>query len=264
MWKTIEFFLRSSCANRKETQEKRALGKALQEEKLYGLATGANNDAQTKRPQFVPFTGHFLLLEDADQVHRPPVMKQFTRKTFTQPQSDYPWPTLKSTPKHKSPFLKRPPPPPSTEQTAEKPLELYPHDDKENIDPNLKITPPKKLDALTKVTAADYSQQFTLRASGFQPYTNTAQSISTRSVMTNENGRRLPPGDNLTHLNKRMIENITQQKELLQQQQQKEQQLQKEQLQQQKRKKDARFCENCNMLFESLEEVKKHSSSGCG
>lgn len=118
MLKTIDYLMKQSPAkyNRQQTQgqpEKRGLGKVLQEEKLFGPSTGANSETQAKRPHFVAFTGHYLIIEDVSQTHRPVVAKQYTKTLLPHKRgSDYPWPFFKTTPPLRSPFGKRAPPPP--------------------------------------------------------------------------------------------------------------------------------------------------------
>ncbi|KAI7897607.1 uncharacterized protein BX663DRAFT_565369 [Cokeromyces recurvatus] len=108
MLKTLEFFVRVNLG-RKEVRDKRALGKALQEEKLYGPSTGAQHAIQARKPVFVPFTGHYLIVEDSQQIYRPPVCKQFTKEIFNDENrpAEYPWPCMKPTYKHRSPFGRR-------------------------------------------------------------------------------------------------------------------------------------------------------------
>lgn len=321
MQKTIEFLL-NVTSSRKEApvQEKRALGNLLQEDKLFGPSTGTNSDAQSKRPHFVPFTGFFLIVEDATQAHRPPICKQWTKDT--KKPAEMPWPYFKQTPKFRSPFGKRGPPPPkkpadgataggakdattaakeeTTKPTAAEGVpattakpkttadnKTAAQEDKENM-PTLKPTTSCQHAAIKPLTATSTpsplssqksqsqqlhhpqqqttlkqpdSQNFSLRASGFQPScTNNIQSASTRSVSTSVSilqgeHRRLPPGDSVNRLDKRMVENVTQKEheKLCRLKAQKEEQARRER--ELKKKRDSRFCENCNVLFENLEEV---------
>lgn len=300
MLKTVTFLMSVSCSSRKEVQEKRALGKVLQEEKLFGPSTGTNSEAQSRRPQFVPFTGHFLIIEDATQAHRPPICKQWTKEVFTSKPAEYPWPYFKQTPKFRSPFGKRIPPPPKKPiadadapavDTATKPTTTsdannknIKQQDKENIplpkQVTSTITASKPLAAsptpsplssqksqsqqqttTTTTQKQPDSQNYSLRASGFHPScTNNIQSASTRSVSTSVSilqgeNRRLPPGDSVNRLDKRMVENVTlnEHQKLRRQKAQQEQQARRER--EMKKKRDSRYCENCNILFENLEEV---------
>ncbi|KAK4519423.1 uncharacterized protein ATC70_009658 [Mucor velutinosus] len=329
MQKTVEFLMNVS-PNRKEApvQEKRGLGNLLQEDKLFGPSTGTNSDAQSKRPQFVPFTGYFLIVEDATQAHRPPICKQWTRDT-TKKLAELPWPYFKQTPKFRSPFGKRGPPPPKkpadgTAATADAKdvaaataqegikqettkttvadgalsktaadnnttAKANAQEDKENM-PMPKQTTSfhhavnKSLTATSSPLSSQKSQSqqlhqpqqttqkqpdsqnFSLRASGFQPScTNNIQSASTRSVSTSVSilqgeNRRLPPGDSVNRLDKRMVENVTlnEHQKLCKQKAQREEQARRER--ELKKKRDSRFCENCNVLFENLEEHAKQQS----
>ncbi|KAF1805391.1 Dfp1/Him1, central region-domain-containing protein [Mucor lusitanicus] len=326
MQKTIEFLL-NVTSSRKEApvQEKRALGNLLQEDKLFGPSTGTNSDAQSKRPHFVPFTGFFLIVEDATQAHRPPICKQWTKDT--KKPAEMPWPYFKQTPKFRSPFGKRGPPPPkkpadgataggakdattaakeeTTKPTAAEGVpattakpkttadnKTAAQEDKENM-PTLKPTTSCQHAAIKPLTATSTpsplssqksqsqqlhhpqqqttlkqpdSQNFSLRASGFQPScTNNIQSASTRSVSTSVSilqgeHRRLPPGDSVNRLDKRMVENVTQKEheKLCRLKAQKEEQARRER--ELKKKRDSRFCENCNVLFENLEEHAKQQA----
>ncbi|CEP11081.1 hypothetical protein [Parasitella parasitica] len=294
MRKTVEFLM--NVSSRKEVQEKRALGKVLQEEKLFGPSTGTNSEAQSKRPHFVPFTGHFLIVEDATQAHRPPVCKQWTKEVFTKKPAEYPWPYFKQTPKLRSPFGKRAPPPPkqptadtcattcnpaggNATASAKKtdPAKNNLQEDKENIPAHKQAasgiaaakplaTPSSLSSQKSQQPAATQkqpeSQNFSLRASGFQPScTNNIQSASTRSVSILQGGnRRLTPGDSVNRLDKRMIENVglNEQEKLNKQKAQQEHQARQEQ--ELKKKRDSRFCENCNMAFENLEEHSKQQT----
>lgn len=329
MQKTVDFLMNPS-SNRKEApmQEKRGLGNLLQEDKLFGPSTGTNSDAQSKRPQFVPFTGHFLIVEDATQAHRPPICKQWTKDATKKP-AELPWPYFKHTPKFRSPFGKRGPPPPKkpadgtatadakdaaaaqegAKEETPKPAaadgvnatarskapadnnttaKTSLQEDKENMPtpkqttsfPHAVIKPltatstPSPLSSQKSQSQQQHHQQqqttqkqpdsqnFSLRASGFQPScTNNIQSASTRSVSTSVSilqgeNRRLPPGDSVNRLDKRMVENVTlnEHQKLCKLKAQKEEQARRER--ELKKKRDSRFCENCSVLFENLEEVR--------
>lgn len=276
MLKTLSFFLEVSCGSKQTQEKKRALGKVLQEEKLFGPSTGANNEAQAKRPQFIPFKGHFLIVEDSTQIHRPMIQRQYTKEVFTKRQPDYPWPFLKTTQKTRSPFGNRTPQPPKEEdgdkenQPAKKSPEV-PTPPVVGVgptatntitrDPKMCTPSPSQTNRgpLGPIGNAD-SQQFSFRASGFQP-SCTATNNTTRSVSTamSEN-RRLPPGESVNRLDKRMIENVAPSKNL-HKQAVKAEQLQRDEKarrdrEQRRKRKDLRFCENCNALFENLDEVK--------
>ncbi|KAL9537340.1 hypothetical protein MBANPS3_011864 [Mucor bainieri] len=343
MQKTVEFLMNVS-SNRKEAPvpEKRGLGNLLQEDKMFGPSTGTNSDAQSKRPHFVPFTGYYLIVEDATQAHRPPICKQWTRDT-TKKLAELPWPYFKQPPKFRSPFGKRGPAPapkkpandatatgdakdaattaPATAATAHdgakeevtkptlvttKPTtsadnnttaaKISAQEDKENM-PVLKQTTSFHHAAMKPLTATSTpsplssqksqsqqlhhpqqqkqqqttqkqpdSQNFSLRASGFQlSCTNNTQSASTRSVSTSVSilqgeHRRLPPGDSVSRLDKRMVENVTlnEHQKLCKQKAQREEQARRER--ELKKKRDSRFCENCNVLFENLEEHAKQQT----
>jgi hypothetical protein len=278
MLKTLSFFLEASCGSKQIQEKKRALGKVLQEEKLFGPSTGANSEAQAKRPQFIPFKGHFLIIEDTTQVHRPPIQRQYTKEVFTKRQSDYPWPFLKTTQKTRSPFGKRTPPnkPDEGGNKENQPAPINKHD---IIPPTAAATADADADADAAVTTQESkaprgalapvgnpdSQQFSFRASGFQPSctaTNNTQSASTRSAsaMMQVENRRLPPGESVNRLDKRMIENVALQQNNLHKQAVKAEQQNKDEKarrerEQRRKRKDLRFCENCNVLFENLEEV---------
>jgi hypothetical protein len=288
MLKTLNFFLEASCGSKQTQEKKRALGKVLQEEKLFGPSTGANSEAQAKRPQFLPFKGHFLIIEDSTQVHRPPIQRQYTKEVFTKRQSDYPWPFLKTTPKTRSPFGKRAPNPSKQDEGGNKapsnksPSPQIPTPAVTGIDPaatNTNTTTTtttitqdpteqqkisnNKRGPLTPPVGNPDSQQFSFRASGFQPSCTATNTTQSRSVSTMQvENRRLPPGESVNRLDKRMIENVAppQQNNLHKQavkaeQQNKDEKARREREQRRKRK-DLRFCENCNALFENLDEVK--------
>ncbi|KAI9255391.1 hypothetical protein EDC94DRAFT_617518 [Helicostylum pulchrum] len=68
-----------------------------------------------------------------------------------------------------------------------------------------------------------------------------------------QNDKRLTPGESVNRLDKRMVENVTQNEHQKMQKQvikDKETRARKEK----ERKKDMRYCENCNCHFEKLEE----------
>ncbi|KAI9273672.1 DBF zinc finger-domain-containing protein [Sporodiniella umbellata] len=48
-----------------------------------------------KKPHFVEFTGHYLLVEDATQVHCPVLIKEYTKELLKDKPTMIPWPTLK-------------------------------------------------------------------------------------------------------------------------------------------------------------------------
>ncbi|CAO0800228.1 unnamed protein product [Mucor circinelloides] len=335
MLKTVDFLMNAS-SSRKEApvQEKRGLGNLLQEDKLFGPSTGTNSDAQSKRPHFVPFTGYFLIVEDATQAHRPPICKQWT-KDMTKKPAENPWPYFKQTPKFRSPFGRKATPPPkkpadgaaaattdakntmtttaaanegaknetakttaNSVDTTAKPktttdnnstAKTNSQEDKENMPMPKQITSlhhavikpltaPSTPSPLSSQKSQSQQQQqqttqkqpdsqnFSLRASGFQPScTNNIQSASTRSVSTSVSilqgeNRRLPPGDSVNRLDKRMVENVTlnEHQKLCKQKAQKEEQARRER--ELKKKRDSRFCENCNVLFENLEEHSKQQT----
>lgn len=266
MLKTAEYFLRASRYGKNKLSEKKALVKVLQEEKLFGPSTGVNNETHSKRPHFVPFTGYFVSVEDATQIHRPIVSKQYTEHLFTKKPSDYPWPFLKPTPNSRSPFGKRappakkdlPPPPPPSPNVTNASIQITTPPATPTKSTTLSTQPPPtQTPQPTKTPQPPPAQllnhidsQFSLRASGYQQScTNTTRSVS---VLPNE--KRLRPGESVNRLDKRMVENITQnehQKLCKQVAKEQENRARKEK----EKKKDLRYCENCNRQFETLEEV---------
>ncbi|KAG1219026.1 hypothetical protein G6F35_007833 [Rhizopus arrhizus] len=48
-----------------------------------------------KKPHFVEFTGHYVLIEDATQVHCPVLVKEYTKELITDKPALIPWPTLR-------------------------------------------------------------------------------------------------------------------------------------------------------------------------
>lgn len=301
MLKTVDYFMKASPFKNKnkQLQEKKALGKVLQEEKLFGPSTGVNSETQAKRPHFVAYTGYYLTIEDASQVHRPVISREYTKEIFKKKPNDYPWPFLKVTPVGRSPFGKRQPhsatsvAPKKGEEDNDKAQLKSPPQTPTNTSPaattkettpattitasvsagagaNLNVSTPTTTAAsynittppATPVTAvANPDSQCSLRASGFQQScttTNNTQSASTRSVSTMQNEKRiLPPGESVNRLDKRMVENITQNehqkmhKQVVKEKENKENRARKEK----EKKKDLRYCENCNSQFEKLEDV---------
>lgn len=244
MQKTVDYFVDTQRGRKDPAPEKKALLNALQEEKIFGPSTGANSEAQAKRPQFVPFTGHFLIIEDATQVHRPPVIRQYTKEVIKRPQ-DYPWPFLKPTIGIRSPFGKRS----MTKKMAS---------------PQPEASTPVAGSLSASPVKVQHPESYHLRASGFQPCTNTTQTnttttnttttTTTNTTRSHQEPRRLPPAESVHRLDKRMVENV--QKTLHKQAIQGEREEKARKEKQQKKKKDARYCENCNMLFHHLDEVR--------
>ena len=276
MMNTLEHFIQTSRFNKtKRAQEKRGLGKVLLDEKLFGPSTGANSESQSKRPQFIPFTGHYLIVEDAAQMHRPIIARQYTKQVFKQRQSEYPWPTLKQTEGCISPFGKRtqpkkndtaekasPVPTLTTTATPAAVAHISPMTPNQTAVVAGMATPPA-----TPPVHSD-SHQNSLRASGFQASGNTTQiqSVSTRSVSTSiqidttasTTHRKVPTGE-LHRLDKRMVENITQNEHQKLQKQALKEQMRRESeraRREREKKKELRYCENCNCQFEKLEEVR--------
>lgn len=279
MLETVDYFMKASPFKNKnkQLQEKKALGKVLQEEKLFGPSTGVNSETQSKRPHFVAYTGYYLTIEDASQIHRPVISREYTKEIFKKKPNDYPWPFLKVTPVGRSPFGKRQPhsAPSVAPKKEDEQLKTPPQTSTAlvNINPitptttaaSYNITTPPA----TPVTAmANPDSQYSLRASGFQQScttTNNTQSASTRSVSTMQNEKRtLPPGESVNRLDKRMVENVTQNehqkmhKQVVKaEKENKENRARKEK----EKKKDLRYCENCNSQFEKLEDVSVHNIS---
>lgn len=308
MMKTVDNLMRSRFSNKnnKKLLEKKGLGKVLQDEKLFGPSTGANNDAQSRRPHFVPFTGHYLVIEDATHVHRPVILRQYTKQVYSKRPAEYPWPYLKHTEGCKSPFVKANPPTqpkkenqPDTNTTAAQPKTKAAaavddtNNDKENSMKQLIRTPPRTPNTSTAAAAHIHpctpntttishdiatppptppvatvnntqpDSQHSLRASGFQPsLTNNPQSVSTRSVSTSvstmqsNNHRRVPTGE-INRLDKRMVENVTQNEHQKLHKQAMKEKIQRENERARRergKKKDLRYCENCNCQFEKLED----------
>jgi hypothetical protein len=258
----------------RRADEKKVLGKIYQEEKLFGLSTSSSDGHSNTRPQFVPFRGHYCLVEDVTNVHRAPVIKEYSRQILDKSSPDFPWPYLKRTPANKSPFSRilRDK---TKEQNNDKPKQQEQKQDDENKKHDAQpMTPP----ATTTNNGMNQGDSH-LKASGFHPSTTTntaATTISRTTTSTTADVRRLSPTDSLNRLDKRMIENIPQ---LQQQQQQKLKQQQedlrnqaiKQSIQQQQRRKeqqkrmlkemDLGFCENCNKRFSILEEVKNKGNN---
>ncbi|GAA5817069.1 hypothetical protein MFLAVUS_010606 [Mucor flavus] len=273
MLKTVDYFMKVSPFKKKNKQllEKKALGKVYQEEKLFGPSTGVNNETHSRRPHFVAYTGHYLLIEDASQIHRPVVTRPYTDQLFKKKPSDYPWPFLKITPQGRSPFGKRappvkkeslpqPPPPAAAVIAAAKTTVLLPlPSPSQSQSPIVASASIQTTNAATQITTPpatpitgniNTESQYSLRASGYQQScTNNTQSVST----TIQNDKRLTPGESVNRLDKRMVENVTQkehQKIHKQVVKDKETRARKEK----EKKKDMRYCENCNCHFEKLEE----------
>ncbi|KAI8079492.1 uncharacterized protein B0P05DRAFT_637264 [Gilbertella persicaria] len=268
MQKTVDYFVDTQRGRKEPAQEKKALLNALQEEKIFGPSTGANSEAQAKRPQFVPFTGHFLIIEDATQVHRPPVIRHYTKEVITKKMYDYPWPFLKHTAGIRSPFGKRAPPAsskkpeePAIVMQEQKPVSTTPVVGVNSTTPNHTSTPPPTASSTphSSQPKLQHPDSYSLRASGFQPCTNTNNHVMSTTTRLQEN-RRLPPGESVNRLDKRMVENVAQ-KALHKQaiKGEREEKARKER-EQQKKKKDSRYCENCNMLFGNLEEHMKEQT----
>lgn len=280
---------RTPNKNNTKLSEKKGLGKVLQDEKLFGPSTGANSEAQSKRPHFVPFTGHYLAIEDATHVHRPVILRQYTKQVYPKKPTEYPWPYLKLTEGCKSPFGKAnpPPPPPPKKENQDTTAETNPTTTKQlirtpprtpttstaaaHINPCTPNTTNISIDIATPpptppvaIGGNQPDSQHSLRASGYQPsLTNNPQSVSTRSVSTsvstmqNNNHRRVPTGE-INRLDKRMVENVTQNEhQKLHKQAMKEKaQRENERARREKgKKKDLRYCENCNCQFEKMEDV---------
>ncbi|KAI8096125.1 hypothetical protein BDF21DRAFT_21685 [Thamnidium elegans] len=255
MLKTVDYFMKVSPFKKKNKQllEKKALGKVYQEEKLFGLSTGVNNETHSRRPHFVAYTGHYLSIEDASQTHRPVVTRQYTDTLFKKKPLDYPWPFLKITPMGRSPFGKRAPPPkkeslpPSPQPQPQPQPSTLPLPSPAVTNASIQITTPPDTPIAGNVNT---ESQYSLRASGYQKScTNNTQSVST--AMQNE--KRLTPGESVNRLDKRMVENVTQnehQKMHKQVIKDKETRARKEK----EKRKDMRYCENCNCHFETLEE----------
>ncbi|OBZ81455.1 Hsk1-interacting molecule 1 [Choanephora cucurbitarum] len=273
MQKTVDYFVDTQRGRKDPAPEKKALLNALQEEKIFGPSTGANSEAQAKRPQFIPFTGHFLIIEDATQVHRPPVIRQYTKDIITKKPQEYPWPFLKPTVGIRSPFGKRSNYNKKKEEEAKEETAPVMIDEK----PTISTTPVVGVNSNTPTGISStplvspqssqpkvqHPDSYSLRASGFQPCTNTRDHTTQNTITTNttnvttrlQENRRLPPGE-INRLDKRMVENVVAQKTLHKQaiQGEREEKARKEREKEQKKKKDARYCENCNMLFHHLEE----------
>ncbi|KAI8987876.1 hypothetical protein BDF20DRAFT_910420 [Mycotypha africana] len=110
MLKTVEFLLHSQRGrithHPPPAPPKRKLDAMLKEEKLYGSHT-VPKQSPPKKLKFKPFTGHYIMVQDVQQIFRPPVLKIYTQELFTEKQPDYPWPYIKNTHNHKSPFTPR-------------------------------------------------------------------------------------------------------------------------------------------------------------
>lgn len=278
MLKTVDYFMKASPFKNKNkhAMEKKALGKVYQEEKLFGPSTGVNNETHSRRPHFVAYTGYFLSVDDNNQTHRPVVARQYTDHTFKKKPSDYPWPFLKITPAGRSPFGKRAPPAkkeplpphvsaPTAPNTTAPPNTVPTPPNTTAPPPNTVPTPtvprpspPAVTNASAQITTppatpvaatVNTESQYSLRASGYQQScTNNTQSVST----TMQHDKRLKPGESVNRLDKRMVENVTQKEH---QKMHKQVFKDKENRTRKEKKKDMRYCENCNRHFEKLEEV---------
>ncbi|RCH91274.1 hypothetical protein CU097_003556 [Rhizopus azygosporus] len=54
-----------------------------------------DTNGRDKKPTFVPFTGYYILVEDATNVHCPVLIKEYTKETFGEKPKVIPWPTLR-------------------------------------------------------------------------------------------------------------------------------------------------------------------------
>ncbi|KAI9477896.1 MAG: hypothetical protein EXX96DRAFT_568621 [Benjaminiella poitrasii] len=269
MVKTLEYFVKVNI-NRREIRDKRPLDKALQEEKMYGPSTGAQHTIQAKKPVFVPFTGHYIVVEDLEQLYRPPICKQLTKELYTKDNkpSEYPWPYIKPTPKHRSPFGRKSR---STKDDADK-------DQVENL--NVKEAQPSvhhQQQRHPKQTQKSlYStEKLVVVGREFTPFdtttnvpmtTNTTTATPTTTVTTTAlgDGAKNESKDVsvVKRLGKRMFETVEQSEQQQQSQQQQSQHQQKKQKQQAPQKKkqkieergEAHYCENCNVTFQDHKE----------
>ncbi|KAI8886678.1 hypothetical protein K501DRAFT_331133 [Backusella circina FSU 941] len=271
----------------RRADEKKVLGKIYQEEKLFGLSTSSSSDGHSNaRPQFVPFRGHYCLVEDVTNVHRAPVIKEYSRHIMDKSSPDFPWPYLKRTPANNSPFSRilRDKTREQNEKAKQGEEKKKEGEVKEEDNNNKPMTPPTPAMITTTNTNSNNNEESGrpglnrgdshLRASGFHPSTTTntaATTISrTPTSTTATDTRRLIPTDSVNRLDRRMIENIPQlQQQHQQQQQQKakqehlrsqaikqsiQQQQKREQQKKMMKEMDLGFCENCNKRFSNLEE----------
>lgn len=54
-----------------------------------------DTNGRDKKPTFVPFTGYYILVEDATNVHCPVLIKEYTKEIFGEKPKVIPWPTLR-------------------------------------------------------------------------------------------------------------------------------------------------------------------------
>lgn len=193
----------------------------LQEEKVFGPTT--SNRGENQGPKFVRFSSHYIFVEDVTGTYRPIVVKEYSKieqaKTATPP-----WPTLRKSKPGKSPFHRdfssdnRP-----HEQTQEKKEAPASQDNQKpgaNVEPKAAAshTPTVSLAAINNQQVDkldDGNNAFagtkpsvampSLSASGIHQF-GTSRAVSTSSAVHGLS-QPLPPTENITRLDRRMINN---------------------------------------------------------
>ncbi|KAI9318083.1 hypothetical protein BX666DRAFT_1934597 [Dichotomocladium elegans] len=213
------------------------LAALMEHEKRYGVGTSRGGSIERPPPQFIPFKHRYLLVEDATQVHRPLVIKEYMAVNDV----CY-WPYIKNTPAHKSPFAAMPAV--SSEKMAEQRLQKHKQEIKiatgettpaaptgapaAGPGPAAPASAPAPATIATKAVAAApiietkspfHSSNF--KPSGIQPsMTTTPQTIATTALtpttttnitiptsrLSKAGLERVPPDENVARLDRRMVD----------------------------------------------------------
>ncbi|KAI8880653.1 hypothetical protein K501DRAFT_335234 [Backusella circina FSU 941] len=254
----------ASQNKRKQPHNKKALGDIYRNEKVFGPST--NTKDHTRRPQFAEFTGHYLTVEDVTKVHRPPVIRQYTRDIVDKDDQDVPWPCLNlDISNHNSPFHKEPKDDLQTPTVvndekkmqynatqAVTPLAIH-HNDASPAPSTVSKAP-----LLTPVGGMD-SQ---LRASGYQPSIPNTQS-TLRCCVSGQLDSQSKADSNSRHVIEKQCKKeiqLSQRQEKDKKKQndidlrRKQQQQQQQQLKEKDQIQNQLYCENCNERFTHFRE----------
>jgi hypothetical protein len=264
--------------DKKKQLEKNVLGDAYQNDKRFGPSTGTGTKDHARRPQFAEFKGNYLIVEDTTKVHRPPVIKEYTKQVLDKSHRHFPWPYLRNTPDNKSPFdreLEKEP-----EKNTTKKQETLHHDninkqDQQKIGDNVAQNVACRADTIHSTTTAHKNDNTNnnnadilpvrpatpsrgmdsqMRASGLQPsMPNTQSGLSCVSGLVASQPKALGVGNT----RKPVLENLIKKVPHLPQQRQKDANIELSRKQQQRKEHDGFYCENCHERFTHFKEVKK-------
>jgi hypothetical protein len=255
--------------DKKKQLEKKVLGDVYQNDKRFGLSTGTKDHA--RRPQFVEFTGNYLIVQDTTKAHRPPVIKEYTKQVLDKSHRHFPWPYLRNTPDNKSPFDRESEKEPEKNATKKQDDNINKQDEKQKIGDNVAQNVACRADTIHSTTTAHKSDNTNNNNADALPGRGMDSQMRASGMPDTQSGLNCVSGsvasqpkalvDNTRNL---VLENTIKKVPHLPQQQDKEQQRQKDakielsrKQQQQRKEHDGFYCENCHERFTHFKEVKK-------